>query len=259
MNGIYKKILQKGIIYILLSILLLPNSVFAFIPDGVEEDAVRRAYSGIRFTTDVDRPFPNSTASAFPNGKDTVQVNLEALRRDGTFSENQPLLIEHPNTVTVSGPRNTGCGSFSLFVSSKKPVRAKIIVKIANYPRIKTSFTVNFRPKTTITNETDTGSFILGQPILFSARIDPIEARGIKSAKLKFISRASFYRLGDIVKGHELIDLKCNKDGLCTAVIDPVDIKVELAKKRTFSYTFIFTDQIGNKFSKTYRGTFRLP
>lgn len=254
-----KKILQNGIVLVFLFLMILPDSIFARIPDGVENDAIKKAYSGIHFTVDVDKPFPNSTMSAFPNGKDSAQVNIEAIRRDGTFSENQPLLIEHPNTVTVSGPRNTGCGSFSLFVSSNKPVKAKIIVKIANYPRIKTSFTVNFRPKTKITNETDTSSFILGQPILFSAKIDPIEARGIKSAKLKFVSRASFFNLGSVVKSRDPIDLKCNLDGLCSVVIGSENTGVELAKRRSFSHTFVFQDQIGNKFSKTYRGTFRLP
>lgn len=90
-------------------------------------------------------------------------------------------------------------------------------------------------------------------------KIDPVEARGIKSAKLKFVSAASFYRLGSVIKSHELIDLKCNQDGLCSAVINSKNTGVELARRRTFSYTFIFSDQIGNKFTKTYRGTFRLP
>ncbi len=259
MTDSLKKIFQRGIILFLLLEFFFPSEIFAAIPDGVEKDAIRRAYSGIHFTVDVDKPFPSSPMSAFPNGKDTVQVNMEAIRRDGTFSENQPLLIEHPKNVSVSGPRNTCSGSFTLFVSSQKPVRAKIIVKIANYPRVKKSFTVNFKPKTTVTNKTDTNSFIYGQPILFSAQIDPVEARGIKSAKLKFVSAASFYRLGSVIKSHELIDLKCNQDGLCSAVINSKNTGVELARRRTFSYTFIFSDQIGNKFTKTYRGTFRLP
>lgn len=259
MFSIFKKILRKGVVVVLLTLMFSPPSVSAAIPPGVEEDAVQKAYSGIHFTVDVDRPFPNSTMSAFPNGKDSVQVNLEAIRSDGTFSENQPLLIEQPNNVTVSGPRNTGCGSFTLFVSSKKPVNAKIIVKIANYPRVKTSFTVNFRPRTTIINETDTASFVVGQPILFSAQIDPVEARGLKDAKLKFVSIASFFLLGAFTKSQNVKDLKCTSDGLCSVVIDSASTNILLARRRTFRYTFAFSDQIGNKFTKSFSGTLIIP
>jgi len=244
-----------------------PPSVFAQvlegtypgIPDGVENFSIRQQYSGIHFTVDVNKPFPNSSMNAFPNGKDSVQVILEAVRPDGTFSENQPLLIEKPNTVTVSGPRNTCGGSFQLFVSSTKPGTAKITVKLANYPQIKTSFNVNFIPKTNIQNQTDTNSFVISQPILFTAQIDPVEARGLKEAKFKFVSVASFFLLGNNKKSQVTKDLHCTSDGLCSATIDSASTNILLARRRTFTYTFAFVDQKNNKFSKSFTGTLRLP
>lgn len=251
-------VLRRGVLIFLLILSLDPQDISAAIPDGIEKRSISQFFSGISFTVEVNKPFTNSSMNAFPNGRDMVQVTLETVRSDGTFAENLPIKIEKPNNIMVSGPTNTENGSIQLFFSINKSGSATIVIKLADFPRVKTSFNLNFVPRTSIQNRTDTNSFLIKQPVTSIVQIDPVEARGLKEAKLRYVSIGNFFKVK--TKKQEVIkDLKCSTDGICSATIPASETNLVLLRRRSFNYQFSFVDQQNDKFSKSYSGTLKLP
>lgn len=218
--------------------------------------------SNVQLTTEVLKPFPNSQIQAFPNGKDCATVILEAINsKDGTFAQNLPLTIEKPDAVTISGPQTTDTGSVKWCVSSTRPMKAKVIVKLKDFPKEKSTFQVNFLPSTKIRDLTDRNTFFFDLPITFSAQIDPAMINGLREANLSFVTNKIFSRIDGIHAQRDIltINLNCTNEGICSATVPASNTKLFQDKNRTFTYSFIFVDQNGSRFSKSFKGTLTVP
>ncbi|MFA4995678.1 MAG: hypothetical protein WC536_00880 [Patescibacteria group bacterium] len=218
--------------------------------------------SNVQLTTEVLKPFPNSQMQAFPNGKDCATVILEAINsKDGTFAQNLPLVIEKPDAVTINGPQTTDTGSVKWCATSTKPMKAKVIVKLKDFPQEKSTFQVNFLPSTKIQDLTDRNSFFFDLPITFSAQIDPVMIHGLKESKLSFnVNKNSSQADGvhDVRESVE-INLNCSSSGICTATIPSSNTAADINQNGTFNYSFVFVDQNGSRFSKSFKGTLTIP
>ncbi len=211
---------------------------------------------GARFTVDVEKPFPNSNLSAFPNGKDCANVNIEVLKRDGTFLENEPLVIQKPTAVSITGPQTTGTGSFKWCLTTTSPIQAKIIVKIKSLPSVRASFTVNFNPKFKVQDLTDRTSFQYNIPIHFIAQIDPAMVPGLTQKTLSFVytRRVNKWGMWRNEKREVNVNMDCSSDGRCSALIGGDNVNSKRIVNGTFTYTYFFKVEGGNNFQQTYRG-----
>lgn len=221
----------------------------------------KQELQGARFDIFVENPFQESTPSAFPNGKDAVFVDVEAIRSDGTFLKDEPLTIEKPLKVNIEGPTDTDGGSFKWKITSTSPIRARIKVKLTRYPNVNRSFYVNFRPNYRITNLTDRNMFIFSTAITFTAQISPSMVDGLKSKRLtySYIRRYNSWGIWKTRQESKHLDLKCTVDGLCTAKIFPEHTYPNRNVSGDFRYRFEFVDQFGHKFSKSSTGHLRYP
>ena len=214
---------------------------------------------GARFDVEVERPFPNSNLSAFPNGKDCANVNIQVLKRDGTFLENEELLIEKPASVNITGPKNTGTGMFKWCVTTTSPIQAKITMKIKSLPTVKKTITVNFNPKFKVQDVTDRNSFQFNIPINFTAQIDPAMVPGLKKKTLSFVYKRRVNKWGMWKNEIRKVDVKmdCTPDGRCSATIGGNNVTTNRIVSGKFTYTYSFTTEGGNSFQQTYNGTLK--
>lgn len=211
---------------------------------------------GAHFTVEVEKPFPNSNLSAFPNGKDCASVNLEALKRDGTFLENEPLVIQKPTAVSITGPQTTDSGSWKWCVTTAKPIQARITVKIKSLPSVRATFTVNFNPKFKVQDITDRTSFQYNIPIHFTAQIDPSMVPGLKKKTLSFIytRRVNKWGMWRNEKRTVNVAMDCSSDGRCSATVGGDNVNSRRIVNGRFTYTYFFTTEGGNNFQQTYNG-----
>ncbi|MCL5410423.1 MAG: hypothetical protein M1324_01060 [Patescibacteria group bacterium] len=216
---------------------------------------------GSRLTAEVEKPFANSNLSAYPNGKDCANVNIEAIRSDGTFLENEPLVIEKPSSVSISGPQNTESGSIKLCFISSRPIQARITIKIKSLPTVQRSFQLNFNPSFSVLDATDRNSFFYNLPVTFMAQIDPSLVNSLKEQKLIYTYNRRVNKWGRWrAERREIATLlTCTDDGRCTATIYPDNTNTKRVDRGKFNYKFEFVDNTGRKLSKSFTGQLRLP
>lgn len=219
--------------------------------------------TGTRLTTQVARPFPSSTMQAYPNGKDCALVTMEAIKSDGTFAKDLPLVIEKPTAVTVNGPQTTDIGSVQWCVTSTEPIQARITVKLQDFPRVQSTFQVSFKPNKNIQDITDRNSFFFDIPITFSAQIDPAMVRGLSSANFSFITNKITLQpdgtRGPTKRDNLTVALNCTKEGICSATVPASSTDIIEDRNSNFTYSYNFIDQNGSKFSKSFNGTLTVP
>jgi len=252
------KYLKKYLAMLLLALVLTPNIVTA---QSRTSQNAQELYGEINLTTEVDEPYPNSRMQAYPDGKDYARVVFNAINKDGTYATNLPLIITKPSSVELNGLENTSSGSIEWHVTSTRPIRAKITVRLKDYPQIKTSFTVNFRPSTSIKNLTDTNSFLYNLPVTFTAQIDPGMVAGVKEAKLVYSYNRRVNKWGRWVGERRQIEvpLTCSEDGYCYATINTDNTSTKRVDRGRFNYKFVFLDQNGTRFSRSYNGMLKMP
>lgn len=214
---------------------------------------------GAKLTASIETPFPSSNLSALPDGQSCAYVNLEALKSDGTFLENEPLVIVKPLAVSIAPLQNTGSGMTKLCFTTKKPIQARIIIKLKNLPKISVTFTLNFNAKYKIQNLTDRQSFQYNIPITFIAQIDPVLVPGLQKKTLSFIYTRRVNKWGMWRNEKRQVDanLDCTEDGRCTAVIGGTDVSTNRIVKGKFTYKFSFIATGNVKFYQTYTGQLR--
>lgn len=211
---------------------------------------------GAKLDINVENPFGQGTPRAFSDGKDQIFVDVEALDGSGGFLRNEPLVVEKPNAIKILGPQNTDSGSFKWALTSTEPIKAKVTIKLANRPVVKKSFTVNFSPNFSISNQTDKGMFVMDKPVTFTAKVDPSMVRGLGKSYLIYSYRRRFNKWGAWFSRRQQtkIPLLCSSDGYCRATVPSDDTKYSRNKSGEFQYTFLFIDKAGRQFSKTYSG-----
>ena len=214
---------------------------------------------GSRLTAEVERPFPNSNLSAFPDGKSCAYVNLEAIKSDGTFLQNEPLVIVKPTAVSVSGPQTTDTGTLKWCFTTTKAMQARIIVKVQSLPQVNTTFTLNFNPKYKIQDLTDRTSFQYNIPITFIAQVDPSIVPGLAKKNLSFTYTRRVNKWG--IWRNETrtvnVDMACSEDGRCTAVVGGDNVNSKRIVKGRFNYKYSFTAPGNINFYQSYTGQLR--
>ncbi|MFA4995677.1 MAG: hypothetical protein WC536_00865 [Patescibacteria group bacterium] len=225
---------------------------------GIDESCPAR---GSRLTVEVEKPFQNSKVSAYPDGKSCAYVNVEAIRKDGTFLTDEPLVIQKPASVDVSGPGTTSDGSIKLCFTSKSPIQARITIKIQSLPSVQRSFQLNFNPKFTILDQTDRNGFFYNLPITFTAQVDPAILPGLKEARLvySYNRRVNVWGRWKAERREIDVPLSCSSDGSCSATIGTGNTSTKRVNNGTFNYRFTFVDQNGHRFSKSYNGRLTMP
>lgn len=216
---------------------------------------------GAKLTTTVEKSFPGSNLNAYPNGKDCAGVTLEAIKKDGTFLENEPLVIEKPAAVTLVGPENTSSGSVKWCFTSTKPIQARITVKVKSLPRVQRTFQLNFNPKFKVIDQTDRNAFFYNLPVTFTAQIDPGMVSGLKTSQLVYTynRRVNVWGRWKAERREIAAALHCTQDGRCTATIYPDNTNTKRVNFGRFNYRFNFVDQNGNSFTKSFSGRLSMP
>lgn len=216
---------------------------------------------GSRLIVDVEKPFQNSKLSAYPDGKSCANVNIEAIKSDGTFLQNEPLVIEKPTTVNIIGPQNTESGSIKLCFTTSRPIQARVTVKIKSLPSVQRSFQLNFNPNFRVLDATDRNSFFYNLPVTFTAQIDPSLVGSIKESRLVYTYNRRVNKWGRWRAERREINtaLNCTDDGRCTATIYPDNTNTKRVDRGKFNYRFELVDSGGRKFSKSFTGQLKLP
>lgn len=217
----------------------------------------RNTLSGTRLDIAVDQPFQQGN-NGFANGHSCFFANVEVIAPQGVFLKDEPLVIEKPDAISVEGPTTSDGGSFRWCITSTQPIQANITVKLANFPQTQTTFLVNFLPTLTITNRTDTASFIFNRPITFTAEIAPWMVQGLKEARLTYDTD----NCGAVVCKPIIVKkgLDCSFSGICSATVpESVTLSPYDADSQSFVYTFEFEDTNGNKFQQTNNGSLQFP
>lgn len=225
---------------------------------GINTDCPAR---GSKLTVEVEKPFPNSNVSAFPDGKSCAYVNIEAIKADGTFLENEPLVIDKPSSVNISGPTTTDSGSIKWCLTTKRPIQARITVKLKSLPQVQRSFQVNFNPQYKLLDITDRNAFYFNLPVDFMAQIDPSTVSGIKSAQLVYTYNRRVNKWGKWKTERREISapLKCSEDGRCEATIYPDNTNTKRVDRGTFNYRFNIVYNNGTKSTKSFTGRLIIP
>lgn len=227
--------------------------LFLFIPSLA--GATSNALASARLNVNLEQP-----AKAFPDGKSCINVDFEAIGKDGTYLKNEPLLIAKPSSVKIKNSqgeiKNTGEGYDSWCVTSTAAVQSQITVKFANYPMTRKTFNINFQVSRNITDQTDRNMFIRQTPITFTAKIDPVTARGLKTAELHFKYRRRYNSWGFWFSRNQdvKLTLNCDDEGYCSTTLYGDHTKTIHNTSGNFSYTFNFVDKNSISFSRTYQG-----
>jgi len=215
--------------------------------------------SGARLQVEVDQPFQQGNRG-FANGTSCIFATVEVITSQGVFLENEPLVIEKPDSITINGPTNSSGGSFRWCITSTQPIQANITVKLANFPRTQTTFNVNFLPTLTISNKTSSSNFIFDQPITFLAQIAPWMVQGLKTAKVTYNTARCRCGTGACENIVAEENLNCSFNGICSANIPASFTESDVnSRTQSFNYTFIFEDTNGNKFQQTFAGNLKFP
>jgi len=225
---------------------------------GVDESCPAR---GSKITAEVEKPYQNSKVSAYPDGKSCAYVNVEVIKKDGTYLTNEPLVIQKPTSVNVSGGDSTGSGSIKLCFKSTRPIQARITIKIKSLPSVQKSFQLNFNPKFKILDQTDRNSFFYNLPVTFTAQIDPAILSGLKESQLvySYNRRVNKWLRWTTERREVGVPLNCANDGSCTATIYPDNTNTSRVNRGSFNYKFTFVDQNGHRFSKSYNARLTMP
>jgi hypothetical protein len=222
--------------------------------------AAQTILGGTNIQVTIDQPY-NGQSNGFANGQNCVTATVEFIRSGGIFLIDEPIVVEKPDEISINGnTTTTGTGSSRWCMTSNTPITAQIIVKLANFPQSQTTFNVTFIPNFSINNMTDTTAFIFGRPITFIAQIAPWMQRGLKEAKLVYVSDTS-----DMVFNTGLppltfeTGLTCTTSGICSATVPENLTAMTVNTTGSFVYTFKFVDQTGNVFQQSSNGTLQLP
>lgn len=211
---------------------------------------------GSRLVSEVEQPFPNSNLSAFPDGQSCAYVDLEAIKSDGTFLQNEPLVVVKPTAVNINGTLNTGSGTNKLCFTTSRAMQARVIIKLQNLPQVNTTFTLNFNPKYKIQDATDRQSFLFNEPITFVTQIDPSMVPGLtkKTLSYTYTRRVNVWGIWRNQIRRINKEMTCSDDGRCTAVISGTDVATNRVVNGRFTYTYNFTAQGNRKFYQSYSG-----
>ncbi len=224
---------------------------------------VRNTYGGTRLNFTQDQTYAQGN-KAFPDGNDCIYVTGEVVAPQGVFLTNEPLVVEKPEPVAISGATDSGTGSFSWCVTSVEPILATIRVKLAHFPQTQTSFVADFTPDYEINNTTDSNAFIFGRSILFSAQIMPWMAKGVTQAKV-LVNACQCDAFGftsnccDQPITQEQV-MSCSSGGLCSATVPaflPCSYTLSGQQNNHFNYIFLFKTSNGEFFQQSYDGYLR--
>lgn len=225
---------------------------------GIDESCPAR---GSKLTVEVEKPFPNSNISAFPDGKSCAFVNIEAIRSDGTFLENEPLVIEKPTSVNISGPTNTESGSIKWCLTTTRPIQARVTIKIKSLPSVQRSFQVNFNPQYKLLDLTDRNAFFYNLPVTFIAQINPLTVSGVTTAQLVYTynRRVNVWGRWKTERREISAPLTCSEDGRCIGTIYPDNTNTKRVNNGKFNYRFNFTYSSGTRSTKSFSGKLTMP
>jgi hypothetical protein len=215
---------------------------------------------GSNLSINVDSPY-GGTPFAFPDGKSAISAHLTALDQTGTFLQNEPLVVSKSPYISINGPMTTSDGAIDWYITSTRAVKARIIVRLKNYPRTMASFNVSFVPDYKITDLTDRNAFTFDRTAFFEAKLDPGIASGIVEAKLIYTYERRYNSWGMWTSRREAksVNMTSNGDGYFNAKISTDNTSTKRNPTGYFRYTFRFKDASGHMFQRTYTGRLRLP
>ncbi len=213
-----------------------------------------------KFNVAVQNLYGEPVPTEFPNGKDFIEVTLTASKKDGSPLVNEPILIDKSSSINVVGPTTTEGGQIQLRFNSKKSLADKVQIKLKNCTTIKVSFKIKFSSDVTMRDLSEKNSFVRSAPLTLSAEIKPRMTSHIASAQARYVYTRRINTWGFWVSVRRVVteQMACN-DGVCQATFGGDVTSKDRNKSGSFVYSFIFTDENGKVFSKSFKGKLQNP
>lgn len=208
----------------------------------------------------IQNPNNEGITTEFPDGRSFIEVNINAMKNDGSPLINEPIVVDKSSSVIMTGPTNTGDGQITLKFASNRTLTDHVRIKLRNCMTVKKDLQIRFAQDTKMKDLTDKNSFVAGAPILFEAEIKPWMTDHLQKAQVNFIytRRVNKWGFWVFVKRVVTANLVCN-DGVCSATISQDNTKKERNQSASFTYQFVFKDNNGKIFSKSFKAKLKNP
>lgn len=208
----------------------------------------------------AQNPNNESIVTEFPDGRSYIEVNINAMNRDGSPLLNEPIVVDKSSSVNMIGPNNTEDGQITLRFFSNRSLTDRIRIKLKNAMTVKKDVRIRFAEDTSLRDLTDKNSFVAGAPVMFEVQIKPWMTDHLQKAQVNFIytRRINSWGFWVFVKRVVTSDMTCS-DGICYGTISQENTVKERNQSGTFTYQFVFKDTKDKTFTKSFKAKLKNP